>query len=136
VSPKVAARDPRTARLAEEYAPLLLKLMGAGSLAAAAPGETKPGDAAEAIFDWGAVWTPVAGAIDLKAEKDRLEKEIASLDADIARCEAKLRNPGYLAKAPGHVVDETRGRLESFKAKREAAARSFALVSGMAGGDG
>ncbi|MDR1038088.1 MAG: valine--tRNA ligase [Deltaproteobacteria bacterium] len=134
VKPLVAARDPETAALAEEYAPLLLKLMGAESLQAAAPGAAKPRDAHETIFDWGAVWTPVAGEVDVAVERARLEKELAAVSADIAKAEAKLSNPGYLAKAPEDVVEETRERLASFKAKKEGAERSIRLLTELAAG--
>ncbi|MDR1313941.1 MAG: valine--tRNA ligase [Deltaproteobacteria bacterium] len=134
VKPQVSANDPATAALVEEYAPLLLKLMGAESLAAAAPGAPKPRDACEAIHDWGAVWTPVAGEVDAAAEKARLEKELAAIARDIAQAESKLANPGYLAKAPEDVVEETRERLASFKAKREGAEKSLRLISGLAAG--
>jgi valyl-tRNA synthetase len=124
---------PGSAALFEEHAPLLLKLMGAESLEAVGPDAGKPGDAAEQIFDWGAVWTPVLGEIDPAAETARLEKELKALDSDIAKAEAKLANPGYLAKAPEEVVEETRERLASFKARREGAERSLRLVTGLAG---
>ncbi|MDR1039130.1 MAG: valine--tRNA ligase [Deltaproteobacteria bacterium] len=131
VKPLVAARDPETAALVSEYAPLLLKLMGAESLEPAAPDAAKPRDACEAIFGWGAVWTPIAGQIDVKAEKARLEKELAAIGRDITQAEAKLANPGYLAKAPEDVVEETRERLASFKARQEGAERSLALMAGL-----
>jgi valyl-tRNA synthetase len=137
VRPRIRAQAPETASLLLEHAPLLLKLMGAETLGAAGTGEPKPRDAAEAIFDWGAVWTPVPGEqMDLAAEKARLGKELASLDRDISQAEAKLANPGYLAKAPEEVVEETRERLASALARREAARRSHRLITDLAEGRG
>ncbi len=52
---------------------------------------------------------PLAGVIDVKAEKARLEKETARLDGEIARFDEKLANQGFLAKAPPEVI-ETVGR--------------------------
>ncbi|MDR2611456.1 MAG: valine--tRNA ligase [Deltaproteobacteria bacterium] len=136
VRPKVSSDRPEVAGLVAEYSPLLLKLMGAETLSTALPGEAKPRDAAEQILDWGAVWIPVAGEIDLAAEQARLAKELVELDRDIAQAEAKLRNPGYLAKAPEEVVEETRERLASLRARREGAERSLRLVAGLAEGRG
>ena len=42
----------------------------------------------------------------LAAERARLTKEMQKADADIARVDAKLNNPNFMAKAPEEVVEE------------------------------
>jgi len=53
--------------------------------------------------------------IDVKEEQARLDKEIAKLEGDISRCEAKLANEGFVARAPAAVVEQERGRVAQFK---------------------
>ena len=53
--------------------------------------------------------------IDVKEEQARLDKEIARLVGDIERCEAKLANEGFVARAPAAVVEQERGRVQQFK---------------------
>jgi valyl-tRNA synthetase len=63
---------------------------------------------------------PLAGVIDLGAERARLEKEIAKCDADIQRVDKKLENKDFVARAPQEILDlenERRREAEERKAK-------------------
>jgi valyl-tRNA synthetase len=48
--------------------------------------------------------------IDVAAERERLNKELARLVKEQANAERQLGNEGFLAKAPAHVVDGLRRR--------------------------
>jgi valyl-tRNA synthetase len=58
------------------------------------------------------VGLPLQGHIDLDAERARLAKEMAKADADIARVDAKLNNPNFVARAPEDVVEEEKEKRE------------------------
>ncbi|MEM8793304.1 MAG: valine--tRNA ligase [Pseudomonadota bacterium] len=62
---------------------------------------------------------PLAGVIDVAAEKVRLEKSLGKLDKETKGLQGKLGNEAFLAKAPEHVVDEQRDRLASAEAEAE-----------------
>jgi valyl-tRNA synthetase len=66
-----------------------------------------------------------ADAVDLGAERARLDKVIAEKLRLIAGFEGKLGNPGYLAKAKPELVAETRAMFEEAKADLDAARRSI-----------
>jgi valyl-tRNA synthetase len=61
---------------------------------------------------------PLAGVIDLAAERARLAKEMAKCDADIARVDAKLGNPNFAARAPEEVVEEEKEKREEAQARK------------------
>jgi valyl-tRNA synthetase len=51
------------------------------------------------------------GAIDVGAERARLEKDRAAAEKEAAQCRAKLDNAAFAAKAPDHVVAGIKDRL-------------------------
>ncbi len=60
------------------------------------------------------VLIPLAGLIDLKAEQQRLAKEITRLEGEIKKCEGKLSNANFVANAPPEVVLQERQRIADF----------------------
>jgi valyl-tRNA synthetase len=78
--------------------------------------ETKGGVPSQ-LVGAGAIYMPLEGVIDVAAEMKKLEKQKAELTGWIKSSEAKLSNPGYLAKAPEKVVEETRLKVQDMKEK-------------------
>jgi valyl-tRNA synthetase len=54
---------------------------------------------------------PLAGMIDLDAERERLRREIAEAEAERGRATAQLSNESFVARAPEKVVEVQRKRL-------------------------
>ncbi len=92
--------------------------------------ESEPASAAAIVGDL-RVLIPLAGLIDVGAERARLEKDLRRIEAEIAKCEAKLGNQTFVANAPPAVVDQERQRLADFtttlEALREQSERLVAL---------
>jgi len=90
------------------------------------PGAEEPA-AAAAVVGTLRVLIPMAGLIDLTAEKARLAKEIARIEGEIKKCEGKLGNANFVANAPAEVVAQERQRIvdwnTSLTALREQAAK-------------
>jgi valyl-tRNA synthetase len=83
------------------------------------------------VFEDAAVWAAAAQAapvavlgesrlclfmeIDVAAEKVRLSKELARLEAEIIKAHGKLSNESFVARAPAAVIDQERKRLSDFE---------------------
>jgi len=76
-------------------------------------GEAEPASAAAIVGEM-KLLIPLAGLIDLSAEKTRLEKEIKRLDGELAKSSAKLANFGE--KTPPAVIEQEKQRVADFSA--------------------
>ncbi len=59
---------------------------------------------------------PLAGVIDMAAERTRLTREIEKSQAEIRKVDAKFANESFMAKAPPEIVEENRERKADFEA--------------------
>ena len=62
---------------------------------------------------------PLAGIIDVDAERARLGKELDKLRKETQRVEGKLGNAAFVAKAPPAVVEKERGKKRSLARQLE-----------------
>jgi valyl-tRNA synthetase len=68
----------------------------------------------------GAVAVLPSEAVDLEAEARRTAARRRTLEAEVARAQAKLGNQGFVAKAPEHVVQAERDKLAALTTELEA----------------
>ena len=76
-------------------------------------GQQEPASASAIVGEL-RVLIPLAGLIDIEAEKARLNREIKRIEGEIAKCNGKLGNATFVANAPAAVVEQERGRLAEF----------------------
>jgi len=62
---------------------------------------------------------PMASMFDVAAEKKKLEKELAGVQVEVARLEARLRDEAFLTRAPEAVVAKERQKLYTLTEKLE-----------------
>ena len=74
-----------------------------------------PEDAISVITDGLELYIPLEGLIDKQEELKRLETEKTKLEAEVARAEKMLSNPGFVNKAPESKVNEEKTKLKKYK---------------------
>lgn len=73
----------------------------------------------QAITNNARAFIPMAELIDKDKETERLNKELALCDKDLAMLNGKLNNEGFLAKAPEKVVAEIKEKAAAAQAKKD-----------------
>ncbi len=79
----------------------------------------RPAPAATTVESGVELVIPLEGLIDMQAERARMEKELAQLDADIAHFEKKLNNPRFVEKAPPEVIAKDQAKMDAAKEARD-----------------
>lgn len=101
--------------LITESEELLKKLGFADSVELKANKEGIPTNAVSVVTDGIEVFMPFEDLVDIAAEKERLEGEKTKLEAEVARAEKMLSNPGFVNKAPEAKINEEKAKLAKYK---------------------
>ena len=79
----------------------------------------KLGAAPSKLCQAGVISLPLAGLIDVEAERAKLKKELADIEKWIAGTAGKLKNERFVANAPEQVVANARAQLADLEAKKQ-----------------
>jgi valyl-tRNA synthetase len=88
-----------------------------------------PPGAAQIVLGEAIIALPLGGIVDLQVERGRLEREMAQIGADVEQIAGRLANKGFVAKAPGHVLEEARERKQQLEARRQRIAEALRRFS-------
>ncbi|HEX3816882.1 MAG TPA: valine--tRNA ligase [Chthoniobacterales bacterium] len=99
--------------VSEEEADVLRILLNAEELDLP-PGYEAVKGTPTALTPLGTLYLPLAGLIDVDAERERLGKEIAKTEAELTTARKKLANENFVSNAPAAVVAEHRQRETNF----------------------
>jgi valyl-tRNA synthetase len=108
--------------LLEEHRDLFARLanVDAGELHISASVEQPPEQAASVTIGGVTVFLPLAGLVDLDAERERLREELDGTAQQISRTETLLANGGFTAKAPAEVIRREQDKLADLQAQHNA----------------
>jgi valyl-tRNA synthetase len=82
---------------------------------------------------WIPAWGPELAVlyerqIDIAAERERLNKELAKYEKGLQAAEKQLSNPGFVAKAPAHIIDGLKKQAAETRALKEKAETALAAL--------
>jgi valyl-tRNA synthetase len=125
----LAGASSEIASRARHWAEFIQRLARTGEISFA---DVPPKGAVQLVVRGDIAALPLQGVIDLAAERARLAKEMAKCDADIARVEAKLGNPNFVARAPEEVVEEEKEKREEAQMRKAKIAEALQRLEGAA----
>lgn len=91
--------------------------------------QSEPTDAAVAVVGSVRVFVPLAGLLDIQAERSRLQKELEELDRYLSSVEQKVTNEEFLSKAPTSVIASMKQKQREAQTKRETVANQLQSLS-------
>jgi valyl-tRNA synthetase len=89
---------------------------------------TAPKGSAQVVVGGTTAALPLAGIIDMGAERARIAKEVAKVGVEIKKVTDRLGNPQFMARAPEEVVEELRERQADWEAKGRQLAAALARI--------
>jgi valyl-tRNA synthetase len=107
---RLADATPSDRTRVERHDAYLRKLAGLERIELTASGETVKG-AATALLGAMRILVPLAGLIDVAAERERLGKQLARTRDDLGRVRRKLENQSFVANAPPDIVAKEHARI-------------------------
>jgi valyl-tRNA synthetase len=123
----LAGTSAETRGRAERWAEFIKRLARVSDISSA---PSAPQGSVQLIVRGEMAALPLKGVIDLAAERARLTKEMQKADADIARVDAKLNNPNFMARAPEEVVEEEKEKREEALARKAKIAEALERLKG------
>ena len=120
--------DAAVVKLLDREREAIMKVTSLAKLTARAPEAAPKGAAMAALSAKLELFLPLAGVVDLAAEKSRLEKQIALIDKGREAINAKLSKESYVKNAPADVVARDRAQLAELDEKKTKLEAALARV--------
>jgi valyl-tRNA synthetase len=126
----IEVRVPNTERRdVLETGKFIIESVGRLSVTLSAGGDHVPQSAKAIVGGDIEVIVPLAGLVDIDAEKARIRKEIGKAEKEVAGIERKLGNEKFLARAPKEVVEEQHRRLSEEKQRGKLLAEALEFLA-------
>jgi valyl-tRNA synthetase len=89
----------------------------------------KPEGSATAVKSSMEIYIPLKGVLNIVSEIERLNKDIAKIDASIATLNKKLFNDDFLRRAPKDIVDKEKAKYDELVKVKERILESIKLLN-------
>jgi valyl-tRNA synthetase len=125
LEPVVVGGDSKAIERIVVHAPTLARM---AKLDLASASETVPEGSAQIVVGGVTYAFPLAGAIDLDAERSRLAKAVAAAEKDRDSLAARLNNPAFTERAKPEAVEKARADHDARAAEAERLAAALARL--------
>jgi valyl-tRNA synthetase len=124
----VKSEDPALQKLVGEYQIFFNHLAQAEEIAIG-PDIERPKAAPRLVREWGEVFLPLEGLLDVVKEKARLRQEMEQTRKYLEGVLRRLNNEDFLGKAPAEVIEKEKRKAQEFKEKLERLEQNITLLS-------
>ncbi len=114
--------SPLIAKLSQENADMLSRLARVSDVELAPEALAGNNARSTPAFDVAVLYER---QIDVAAERERLNKELARYDKGLQAAEKQLNNPGFVAKAPAHIIEGLKKQVAETRALRDKAQKAL-----------
>jgi valyl-tRNA synthetase len=90
----------------------------------------KPRHALHTIVGGVELYMPLAGMVDLEAERQKTSEELRTLDAQLAKLRERLSDGAFTTKAPQAIVEREQARLAELAERKAKLEERLAVLSG------
>ncbi len=73
----------------------------------------------QVMFNDGLIYLALKGIIDLKEEKNRLEKNLKKINNEMSKINIKLNDDNFMKNAPKNIIDEQMQRKEEYQKSKD-----------------
>jgi valyl-tRNA synthetase len=126
VAMSAIAANPEISLRIDRYRDLIARL---ARLEPVGTAPTAPKGALQVVHQGDVYALPLAGVIDIAAERARLAREIEKCAREIDAVDKKMSNPNFVEKAPIEIVEENRERRIAFVERLEKLAAAVKQIS-------
>ena len=74
------------------------------------------------------LYIPLGGLVNLKEEKDRMEKRILDINRLLSNIDIKLSNENFLKRAPESVVDKEQSNQKKLNQELEKITKNLEMI--------
>jgi valyl-tRNA synthetase len=131
VEATIQSPDKEVCQTLDRHRDIIFNLARLESLEVTSPAE-RPASCATSVFGDTTIFVSLKDIIDFKAEQARLTKEIGKISKELEGVGRKLRNEGFLTKAPRDVVEGVQAKQERLVQKRDKLKEHLNTVSQLA----
>ncbi len=124
----IKIEDKSIQKLVKEYELFFKELAQTEELTVGAQIE-RPKASPRMVLEFGEVFLPLEGLIDITKEKARLRQEMEQARKLLDGTLRKLNNEEFLEKAPAEIIEKEKGKAQEFKEKLERLEQNLALLT-------
>ncbi len=110
----ILTKDKKVEEILSRNKDQFLNLAYAKSISITEDENIKNKDQVSIVIDKAEILLPLADLIDFEKELERLNNEKKEAEAEKKRAEGKLKNQGFISKAPEKLVEEERAKVKKY----------------------